>query len=337
MAHGLQFFKRTMNYSGGNNMETRIQSINQKGREVKMMKGILCLLAAMVMSLGLFTSANATSVGGLIWPDGTATLLSDNSADFIIDGDGDPTTVGVGDILVTIVGINTIEGTSNQTIGAGTTYNELTAITAVKISSMDGTFTNPQGLTMAQYYAQPLTGADTAYFDWATGTVYGGLTFTSQTGLTNDGIQFGLLYEDSANNYTRDGSVQTGLTYATDGTYRLTLGLDAAAGDYLTVFAPVNLVQLAAFAAGNPSTAIDLSNISLNGSIIGQNWGSLSFFTDFTGGNGGFSTPTPSSSWPIFDNLDFTVRAVQIPEPGSFLLMGLGLLAAGLFSRKRRN
>lgn len=288
------------------------------------------------MSLFLATSANALSVEGLVWPDGTATLFSDNSADFIIDGDGDPTTVGVGDILVTIVGINTIEGTSTQTIGAGTSYNELTAITAVKISSVSGSFVNPQGLTMAQYYGVPLTAGDTAVFDWATGTIAGGLTFTTQAGLVNDGIQFGLLYEDAAQNYTRGSDVQSGLTFATDGTYRLTLGLDAGNGDYLTVLAPVSLLQVAAFAAANPSTAIDLSNISLNGSIIGQDWGSLMFFMDFTGGNGGFSTPTPGSGWPIFDNLDFTVRAQQIPEPGSFLLMGIGLLAAGLVSRMRR-
>lgn len=318
-------------------MKTRYQSATQKGKEVNTMKGFMCYLGVLAMLLFLATSANALSVESLIWPNGTDTLLSDNSADFIIDGDGDPTTVGVGDILVTIVGINTIEGTSVQTIGAGTAYNELTAITAVKISSVAPLVTNSQGLDIGYYTAVPLTAADSGVFDWATGSILGGaLTFTTQAGLVNDGIQFGLLYEDAAQNYTRSIDVQSGLTFATDGTWRLTLGLDEANGDYLEVFAPISLVQLAAFAAGNPATNINLTNISLDGSIIGQDWGSLMFFMDFTGGAGGFSTPTSGSGWPIFDNLDFTVRAQQIPEPGSFLLMGIGLLAAGLVSRMRR-
>jgi len=312
----------------------------------------------MALFLALTASAYAVPVGGLIWPNGTPTLLSDNSADFIINGIvdfddqglpifGDPDIVEVGDILVTIVGINTIEGTSNKTIGSGTIYNELTAVSAVKIASLEDSqgnnfhFTNSQGLTMQSYSAEALTAADTWALDWATGDILGGaLTFTTQPGISNDGEVFGILYEDIAKNYTRDGSLQSGLTSATDGAYRLLLGLVDGNGDYLEVLAPYDLAQLAFFTANPPpghySTDINFSNIALDGTILDQNWPGLNFFTNITGGNGGFSTPTASSDWPAFDNLDFTVQAQYVPEPSTIGLLGIGLLGAGICSRIRR-
>jgi len=309
------------------------------GKGTKEMKKTLLPLGVMALFFVLTASAYALPVGGLIRTDGIGTLLSDNSADLVINGIGsDPTIVDVGDIMITVVGINTIEGVAANTIGSGTLYNELTAFSAVKIT--DGgalSFPNPQGLLISAYEASALTAADAWAVDWSTGTILGGaLTFTSQAGLSNDGQVFGIMYEDAAKNYTREVGLQASLNSATDGTFRLLLGLVPANNDYLQTLAPVSLVALAAFSAANPSTNINFSNISLDGTILAQNWPGLNIFTNITGGNGGFSTTTVGSGWNAFDNLDFTIQATAVPEPSTIALLGLGLLGAGICSRIRR-
>ena len=201
------------------------------------------------------TNASALSLGGLIDTSGGATLLSDNSAEFLINVDGSvgatgAPTVTTGDILVTMVGINSIETSGSTTIGSGTAYSELTAVTAIKIASESALFTNTQGVDLSYYTAAPLGAGDTAYLDWSTGSILGGAyTFnTGGAGLTNDGKTFGLVFEDSSNDYTRNQDIQTGLDSATNGLLRLALGLDSAEGDYLNVIAPLDLGQLAGFA-----------------------------------------------------------------------------------------
>lgn len=278
------------------------------------------------------SSALALSVGGL-FNDGSATLLSDNSADFFIDVDGSGGTVTPGDILFAVVGINTIGGT---TIGSGTAYNEVTAITAVKIESgaLDGV--NVQGITMYDYVAVPLGAGDAAFFDWSTGNILGGaFTFNTQAGLSNDDTQFGLVYEDATNDYTRSTDVQTSLNSATTGTWRLALGLDTATdpSDTLVVTAPFDLSEFSLI--GELEQVAD-SSIFVNGTVVDQNWGNLFFNDQFTGGNGGFAKPELVSGWPAYDNLDFVFFANVVPEPSTFVLLGVGLLGLGYCVRSRR-
>jgi len=304
---------------------------NLKAKEVKMMKKMMFILGICALSLVMVTSANADPVAGLFESAGVQTLLSDNSADILLNVDGSVSaggtpTITVGDILVTILGITTIGPT---TIGSGTIYNEVTAVSAVKIATSADVDVGPPGpddsfgtqnINLFQYTEMPLSAVDTAWFDWSTGIIddngpaAGGniYTFTPIAGTSNDGMLSGAVFEDAAKNYNRDSSIQAGITSATDGSVRLLLGIVLANSDFLSVRAPFDM---GGFLTVPLATSIDNSNISLDNTIIAQSWPGLSFNTNITGGNGGFSSRTAGSSWPVFDNLDFTVM-VEPPKCG---------------------
>lgn len=286
---------------------------NSQQKEVKPMKKLIVIFAMSLFTIALSSSAFALSVSGLFETAPTNTLLSDNSADLFINVDGSVGTVGlptitVGDIIVTMIGINTIGPT---TIGSGTNYNEVTAFIATRVTAASNVDLGPlgpddsfgsQNIDLWQFVEAPLTAAEASYFNWATGEInFDGvgaadLTFTPVG--SNDGTFFGAVYEDAAQNYNRDAAVQTGITSATDGDLRLALGLVDANGDFLAAVAPVDLGQILTIPL---STAIDGSNIALDGTIINQYWPGLFFNDNFTGGNGGFSSPTLAGAqggWP---------------------------------------
>ena len=307
------------------------------------------LLGALAAPLLFAPYANAgLSVAGLFDGHNNPTLLSDNSAELIFDRDGSGT-VNVGDMTISIVGINTIEKStvpgSQTLIGQGTVYNELTMLTATKIASAGAPFVNLQGIPMALYTAAPLDGTDVAWFDWSTGTIddngaaAGGniYNFIAPVGLgavANDGKLAGFLYEDGNVNYDRDSGIQTGITSASDGTARLRADIDPATDplDVLAVIAPTIILPPG---TPPPLTFIQGSDFFLNGTISAQNWSPLLFGPDIFGGNAGFSAPSGSSGWDLFDNADYTLNASAIPEPGTIILMGLGLVGLAGVARKK--
>lgn len=300
------------------------------------------LAAALLAASGLgATAAHATAVSGLFNTSGN-TLLSDNSAEYWIDRD-ESGTISVDDILFGILDIGDIQGTQ---IGGVTSYNELTIIQANKISSAGVTFLSGQGVEIGNFSAVALGAGDSNYFDWSLGTIDldgdpltldDRFTFSTAFGATNDGKTLALVFEDTANNATRETDIQTAMTAHSDGDERLLVTIDTAvdSGDRITVFAPVNPI-LAAATVGVPNTSYEGSSFFLDGTIAQQDWPGLFFNAEITAGTGGFATPSTGSAWPIYDNIDFTVTATRVPEPASLALLGLGLCGLGLTRRRTK-
>jgi len=332
------------------------------------MKHMRTFLGAGLLAVPLMVASQgeaALSVGGLIQSGVPNTLLSDNSAEFLINVDGSTAlnpntgvlspTVTTGDILFAVLGINTIEpgGSGSTTIGSGTAYNEITAVVASKIATAADIDLGPTGsddsfggqaIDLFQFTSVPLSAGDATYFDWSTGLIdldgvgtgadtlgVDQFTFTTGGGVANDDLQIALVFEDGLQDYDRDSTLPTGLTSASNGTLRLVGELNPANVDFFSVIAPTYILDFGSVPA---STAIDNTNIALDFTLVQQFGWNLG--PDITGGNGGFSSPSAGSGWPIFDNLDFTVTPLSvIPEPGTIILMGLGLVGLAGIARKR--
>ncbi|WP_367154416.1 hypothetical protein [Methylomonas sp. HYX-M1] len=303
-------------------------------------------LAMTLLAASASLQANATNINDLLLKQSPA-LLSDNSAEYLINVDDSVNAAGgatltKGDILFAIVGFNSIGGTN---IGSGTSINELTAFAAVKV--MDGRDVDlgplgpddqdgPQNVDLWQYRLGALEANDRAYFDWSTGNILGGMyTFdAAKLGAQNDGIFVGALYEDSANDYGRDGFVQDGINSATNGELRLTLGLSGP-NDYFSSIAPLNVDEFLSVAY---ATAITNTNLGFQVTVLNATFPGLDIGKFVTGGNGGLSRPSGDSEFPIFDNLDWTIIASQpnppLPEPTSLALLVIGVLSMAVYSRQ---
>jgi len=289
------------------------------------MNKMMVFASAVLLSLAMAASAYAAGipVAGLFADAPDSTLLSDNSAEFFFDMDASGS-VTKDDIFIGIVGINSIENPVSNAIGQGTLFNEITAVQALKVDTVTPLFTNAQGILMSRFTEVPLTAADSGIFDFA--------DFNS-VGLVNDGMLFALVFEDSAQNYDRDSTIANGFVTAQDGSLRLGLSIVPGNGDFLTALGPDDVDDFTSLAFNEQ---VDGSNITLNGTVTYQDWPGLFFNANMTGGNGGFARPNSTAQWPIFDNLDFTLTATAIPEPGTLSLLGLGLLGACFYGRRNR-
>lgn len=281
-----------------------------------MMKKMFGIAVGAGLALAVSSGAQAASVASQFFYG--QNLISDNSAEYLINNAGGATTLDIGDVLKGVFDIGTVEPVgsplSSRPIGSAG-VNELT-----------GTFEAMVVAKAGGPGAWSFVFAPTAAFMGA----YGPGAMVA-------------LYEDTTPDYNREGTIAAGLASATDGALWMILGMTGSGAEYwvantftddVTVAGAIPLpfnggtfnvaLGILANASGltftqvpafNPLTAtVGLVDIAGSGSILGK------------GGSG--------TSFDVFDNVDFTANVV--PEPTSMLLLGTGLLGAGLVGRRRK-
>jgi hypothetical protein len=271
-------------------------------------------LLVLSLLVGFTTTASALSVGNLFADAGGVNLLTDDSAEWLINSNGTDSssgdsTVDNGDRIRAVFQIDHINATA---IGSGTIYNELTGIV---------------DLTAAVFF----DGSDYQY------------SFTptpiAQSGFSNANA-FIELYEDPAQDFTRLGTKAAMEASATGGILRMTVGLgdvddfwvaEASTDDVLVIQAlsfPVN------GGTGNFGLTV-LDNFFPNLIVQEVRTDAFGNVHDVLGSTNFLGTEGAITDADIFDNTDFSIATDVVPEPTTIALFGFGLLGlAGIARRK---
>lgn len=296
--------------------------------------------AAALVIAGFAGTANATVEDEIIRSgDGALNTLNDVSGEVVFEWNAQagawvPKTTGLlaaGDVVITIVRIDNVNGTATNTTG-----EELTGLVVTEITSLDdgtvaagacagsGCTVNFGAVSEATFLA--LTGIDVSGMGAAADTVTG------------------LFFTDGAENLDMQNPLTAG-ALATDGT--LVAGINFAGNDF--------------FQGTNVNTNLDDYNTAaadsgLWGAVTGNTIGGLSVFYWGLGGSvlqdgmtvGGIGgtkhdiriTGTVmfgdnNTGFAVQDRSDFNLRI--IPEPGTLGILGMGLLGLAATGRRRRS
>lgn len=253
--------------------------------------------------------------------------FSDNSAEYMISGanDRNSSTLDVGDSLRGIFSIDNIKAVGSldpaTSIGAGSAYNELTGLFQVVVTSKTFAFTR----------------GGVNFYDYQFG-------FDSSFGQGLGVI--GVLYDDVAKNFSRDGCSTTAgcEATATGGNVWATIGM-AGSG----FWSALGAAETPDIGANLPlTTPLGTFGMGLNflTNNTGYEWNQVACYDSLTNsvsqvdicGQGGIlasgkNLPGANTPYAIFDNVDFTMN--RVPEPSSLLLLGAGLFGFGAIGRKK--
>lgn len=293
--------------------------------------GFIAAAACMVMGNAQAAPVSAAFYQGPI-------QLSDNSGDLLINNAGGSSTLDVGDRLLGVFDIGTVEsltGAGTRNLGVSP-YDELSGIFDIQVSAM---------ATGGQAFGG---GTCNNSYCWAFSPV-ASATFNSDItnlGATGPGVlptgAMVVTYDHATPQYTRTGSLVNSINSVTQGGSQFYVsgftgaGGTAAAGQYWNANAQTN--DLSVIHNITPPTAGGSFNNALN--ILVDNSGLNVLQTQCTNpftltngivdqcGSGSLlGTGGVNTGYDTFDNVDVVMT---IPEPGSLFLMGAGLLALGV-------
>jgi hypothetical protein len=288
------------------------------------MKFLFALLAVGVMAFGV-TSAQAGTVEAQFY-DGELNQGSDNSAEYLINAGGAmDTTVDVGDRLRGIFDVNTIENLSGpsggtHSLGLSSGNNEWSGVFDIEVLSKT-----------------PLVGGS---YQWTFGPT---ASFEATYGT---GAMIAM-FEDANIEYTRLGAAGTQealIANVTDGTLRWTLGFGGDTDELWTATAVSDDIAV----IGNTAPPGNGGTVNFQLSILSENFIAdfdqvLATFAigdgniDINGSGNLLGTAGANTPFDSFDNFDFVFRPTGVvPEPGTVVLMGLGLVALAGAARRRQ-
>ena len=291
------------------------------------MRRIIKLSVAITILL-VASTALAIPIDGLL-TTGVPTLLSDNSAEYLINADGSTTDtfLDVGDRLRGIFTIGTIESDAvgSKTIGEGTVYSELTGFFDIEVAAK----TDLGGTAGFTFVFAPYAGFATE--------VEGMLGYTAGD-LTNSMVT---VFQDSTPNYSRitDGNLDTTeelIGTATDGDHMWSFGFDGTLGEGWSAYAfSDNIGDFTAPGASNSGLFNYGLNLIYNNTVMefGDVQTTFGGFADLSGSGSLISPRSFDTPFDVFDNLDMTIN---VPEPGTLLLLLTGLGFCAFRNRKKK-